>query len=262
MLFCRFIITEYAGMSLRYVLDKQKMERKALINEEHIKYIIYQLLRALKYLHSATVIHRDLKPSNLAITEECDLTVLDFGLARTMTNSPDGMTAYVISRWYRSPEVIFWNNVSYNAKADVWSVGCILSELLTGRVLFPGSGEMEQYRLIISLCGNPNDILLSKIEQQTGSSMRMIIERLGGQYERKDFQDYFRGLPVDAINLLDKILVMDPDKRISVEEALQHEYMSQYFEPSDEPIAKQPFNIDDNASHDTEYWRSKRWLFF
>lgn len=129
-------------MSLKYVLDKQKTERKALINRDHIKYIIYQLLRALKYLHSANVIHRDLKPSNLAITEECDLTVLDFGLARTVTcNSDDNLTAYVISRWYRSPEVIFWNNVSYNAKADVWSIGCILAELLTGRVLFPGSSK-------------------------------------------------------------------------------------------------------------------------
>lgn len=65
----------------------------------------------------------DLKPSNLAITEECDLTVLDFGLARTVSTTSDNLTAYVISRWYRSPEVIFWNNVSYNEKADIWSVG-------------------------------------------------------------------------------------------------------------------------------------------
>lgn len=198
---------------MRYVLDKQKMERTRLINEAHIKYIIYQLLRALKYLHSAKVIHRDLKPSNLSITEECDLTVLDFGLARTITTTADDLTAYVISRFYRSPEVIFWNSVSYNEKADVWSVGCILAELLSGKVLFPGSGEMEQYRLIINLCGNPSDELMSKIEKQTNSSMRMIIERLGGQCDRRDFNSYFNGLPADAIDLLDKILVMDPDKR-------------------------------------------------
>jgi p38 MAP kinase len=110
---------------------------------------------------------QDLKPSNLAITEECDLTVLDFGLARTVATNSDDLTAYVISRWYRSPEVIYWNNVSYNAKADIWSVGCILAELLSGRVLFPGSEAIEQYRLIINLCGTPSSELMSKIEQQT-----------------------------------------------------------------------------------------------
>jgi serine/threonine protein kinase len=135
---------------LKQVLDRQKQLGIRLLNQDHIKYLIYQLLRALKYLHSANVIHRDLKPSNLAITEECDLTVLDFGLAvgefailffiiqffqRTVSANTDNLTAYVISRWYRSPEVIYWNNVSYNAKADVWSVGCILGELLTDKVL-------------------------------------------------------------------------------------------------------------------------------
>lgn len=91
-----------------------------LLNTDHIKYIVYQLLRALKYLHSAQVIHRDLKPSNLAIDESCNLTVLDFGLARTVSTNLEELTGYVISRWYRSPEVIYWNNVSYTAKADVW----------------------------------------------------------------------------------------------------------------------------------------------
>uniref|UniRef100_A0A915E9T9 Protein kinase domain-containing protein n=1 Tax=Ditylenchus dipsaci TaxID=166011 RepID=A0A915E9T9_9BILA len=180
-----YIVTSYAGVSLKQVLDKQKTAASS------------------QYLHSANVIHRDLKPSNLAITEECDLTVLDL-----VSTNGDNLTAYVISRWYRSPEVIYWNNVSYSAKADVWSVGCILAELLTGKVLFPGSEAMEQYRLIIRLCGSPGEELMAKIEQQNSPAMRMVIERMGGIKE--------------AIDLLDKILVMDPDRRISVEEALQN----------------------------------------
>ncbi|CAD5227072.1 unnamed protein product [Bursaphelenchus xylophilus] len=255
-----FIVTEYAGVSLKYVLDRQKCNDIRLINDDHIKYIIYQLLRALKYLHSADVIHRDLKPSNLALTEECDLTVVDFCLARTLSNNDVGLTAYVISRWYRSPEVIYWNHVSYNFKADVWSVGCILSELFTGKVVFKGSEAIEQYRLIVNLCGSPDAELMDKIETQNNSSMRMVVEALGGGCVRQDFRKYFAGLPEDAIDLLDKILVLDPDRRISVEEALQHPYMAQYSMPSDEPLAPAPFVIDDgDYKKDVNYWKECVW---
>ncbi|KAI1714599.1 protein kinase domain-containing protein [Ditylenchus destructor] len=241
-----YIVTNYAGVSLKQVLDKQKSAGIRLINFDHIKYIIYQLLRALKYLHSANVIHRDLKPSNLSITEECDLTVLDFGLARTVSTNNDNLTAYVISRWYRSPEVIYWNSVSYNAKADVWSVGCILAELLTGKVLFPGSEAMEQYRLIINLCGSPERDLMDKVEQQNSPAMRMVMERMGGYAQRKNFREFFRQpIPDDAVDLLNKILMLDPDKRISVEEALQHPYMKEYSMPDDEPTVDRPFNIEE-----------------
>uniref|UniRef100_A0A914DRJ1 mitogen-activated protein kinase n=1 Tax=Acrobeloides nanus TaxID=290746 RepID=A0A914DRJ1_9BILA len=263
-----YIVTEYAGVSLKSVLDKQKHTSCKLINFDHIKYIIYQLLRALKYLHSANVIHRDLKPSNLAITEECDLTVLDFGLARTVSANGDNLTSYVISRWYRSPEVIYWNNVTYNSKADVWSVGCILAELLTEKVLFPGSEAMEQYRLIIDLCGSPDAELMRKIEEQNSPAMRMVVERMskdekrdGLPCQRKNFTSVFAHIiPDDAIDLLDKILVLDPDRRISVEEALQHPYMKEYSLPSDEPTADHPFNIEEyDASQNINDWKSIIW---
>ncbi|CAD5221832.1 unnamed protein product [Bursaphelenchus okinawaensis] len=254
-----FVVTEYAGVSLKYVLDKRKYNSVQLINDDHIKYIIYQLLRALKYLHSANVIHRDLKPSNLAITEECDLTVVDFCVARTLTNNDAGLTAYVISRWYRSPEVIYWNHVNYNFKADVWSVGCIMAELFTGNVVFEGSEAIEQYRLIVNLCGSPNSQLMEKIEAENNSSMRMVVESLGGGCVRQDFRQYFAGMPSDAIDLLDKILVLDPDSRISVEEALQHPYMKEYHMPSDEPVAPEPFVLDDKADQDVEFWKGCVW---
>lgn len=208
-----YIVTRYAGVSLKSILDDQKRQQKKLLDDCHIKYIIYQILRALKYLHSANVIHRDLKPSNLAISADCDITVLDFGLARTVSQTGDHLTAYVISRWYRSPEVIYWNNVSYNAKADLWSVGCILAELLTGEVLFRGSEAMEQYRLIVQLCGTPDAELLGKIETQNSTAMRSVVERMGDGAERKDFREVFQGYPMDAVDLLDRLLVLDPDRR-------------------------------------------------
>ncbi|KAI6181181.1 Mitogen-activated protein kinase [Aphelenchoides besseyi] len=253
-----YIVTKYAGMSLKHVLDRQKGRAQPLILPDHIQYVTYQLLRALKYLHSANVIHRDLKPSNLAITEESDLTVLDFGLARTVpTENTEGLSIYVQTRWYRSPEVIYWSNNSYNKNADLWSVGCILAELLTNRPLFPGTEPMEQFRLIVSLCGSPDSELLRKIEQQTNnSSMGLVMQRMAGQHDRRDFHQFFEGLPKDAIDLIDRLLVLDPDRRISVEEAIEHPYVSIYHDPNDEPVADGPFHIDDNvAQDDIEYWK-------
>lgn len=95
----------------------------------------------------------------------------------------------------------------------MWSVGCILAELLTGRVLFPGSEAMEQYRLITRLCGSPDPELMIKIEQQNSPAMRMVIERMGGVFLRKNFKEYFKHFPADAVDLLDRILVLDPDRR-------------------------------------------------
>uniref|UniRef100_A0A914DQV5 mitogen-activated protein kinase n=1 Tax=Acrobeloides nanus TaxID=290746 RepID=A0A914DQV5_9BILA len=260
-----YIVTEYAGVSLKSVLDRQRQTGCKLINFDHIKYIIYQLLRALKYLHSANVIHRDLKPSNLAITEDCDLTVLDFGLARTVSANEVNLTSYVISRWYRSPEVIYWHNVSYNSKADVWSVGCILAELFTGKVLFRGSDEMDQYRLIVDLCGSPDEELMQKIEEQSSPAKKTVMskyEKLDGLLvQRKNFITAFAPtIPNDAIDLLDKILVLDSDRRISVEEALQHPYLKEYSMPSEEPTADQPFNIEEyDARHNIHDWESIVW---
>ncbi|KAI6234577.1 CMGC/MAPK/P38 protein kinase [Aphelenchoides fujianensis] len=256
-----YIITKYAGMSLKYVLDRQRDRRESLIGPEHIQYATYQLLRALKYLHSANVIHRDLKPSNVAITEECDLTVLDFGLARTIpTENSESLSIYVQTRWYRAPEVIYWSNKSYNSKADMWSVGCILSELLTKKPLFPGTEPMEQFRLIVNLCGSPDDELLDKIEKQTNNtSMRLVMQRMAGQCARRDFKEYFKGISADAVDLIDRLLVLDSDRRISVEDALQHPYVAQYHEPDDEPMAPCHFRIDDIGPDNVDFWKGAVW---
>lgn len=111
-----------------------------------MQYFLYQLLRGLKYVHSANVLHRDLKPSNLLLNANCDLKIGDFGLART-TSETDFMTEYVVTRWYRAPELLL-NCSEYTAAIDIWSVGCILGEIMTREPLFPGKDYVHQLRLI------------------------------------------------------------------------------------------------------------------
>jgi mitogen-activated protein kinase 1/3 len=116
------------------------------LTDDHCRYFLYQLLRGLKYVHSANVLHRDLKPSNLLLNSNCDLKIGDFGLART-TSETDFMTEYVVTRWYRAPELLL-NCSEYTAAIDIWSVGCILGEIMTRQPLFPGKDYVHQLRLI------------------------------------------------------------------------------------------------------------------
>ena len=109
------------------------------LSDEHGQFFIYQLLRGLKYIHSANVLHRDLKPSNILLNANCDLRICDFGLART-SSEKEYMTEYVVTRWYRAPELLL-SCAEYTAAIDIWSCGCIFAELLGRKPLFPGRGE-------------------------------------------------------------------------------------------------------------------------
>ena len=111
-----------------------------------LQYFLYQLLRGLKYIHSANIIHRDLKPSNLLVNANCDLKICDFGLARPNIND-EFMTEYVVTRWYRAPELLL-NSSDYTAAIDVWSVGCIYMELMNRQPLFAGRDHVHQMRLL------------------------------------------------------------------------------------------------------------------
>jgi mitogen-activated protein kinase 1/3 len=120
--------------------DMHRVIRTQDLSDDHCQYFIYQTLRALKAMHSANVLHRDLKPSNLLLNANCDLKVCDFGLARSAASHEDNsgfMTEYVATRWYRAPEIMLTFK-EYTKAIDVWSVGCILAEMFSGKPLFPG----------------------------------------------------------------------------------------------------------------------------
>ncbi|XP_047122579.1 mitogen-activated protein kinase 14 isoform X1 [Hydra vulgaris] len=209
--------------------DLNNITKVQTLTDEHVQFLVYQLLRGLKYIHSAGIIHRDLKPGNVAVNENCELKILDFGLARM---SDDSMTGYVATRWYRAPEIML-NWMQYNSQVDIWSVGCIMAELITGKTLFPGDDHIDQLTKIMQLVGKPTDDFLAKI---SSANARSYINSMPN-YVRQDFDKVFPTATAQAKNILHHMLLLDPEKRFSAEQCLQHPYFSVYHDPDDEPTA-------------------------
>ncbi|KAK4397193.1 Mitogen-activated protein kinaseMMK2 [Sesamum angolense] len=203
-----------------------------------LQYFLYQVLRGLKYVHSANVLHRDLKPSNLLLNANGDLKIGDFGLART-TSETDFMMEYVVTRWYRAPELLL-NCSEYTAAIDIWSVGCILGEIMTRQPLFPGKDYVHQLRLITELVGSPDDASLRFLRSDNA---RRYIKQLP-RYPKQQFSARFPNTSPGALDLLEKMLVFDPSRRITVDEALCHPYLAPLHDINEEPVCPRPFVFD------------------
>ena len=147
-----YIVNELMETDLHRII----YSKQTLSIDHVVKYFVYQILRALKYIHSANVLHRDLKPSNLLVNSNCLLKVCDFGLARGVSDEDQTedqskrllLTEYVVTRWYRAPEVLMACH-EYDKPVDVWSVGCILAELLGRKPYLPGNNSIDQVSLML-----------------------------------------------------------------------------------------------------------------
>merc|ERR1740123_2511049 len=201
-----YLVTALMGADLNNIVKTQKL------SDDHVQFLVYQILRGMKYVHSAGIIHRDLKPSNIAVNEDCELRILDFGLARPTENE---MTGYVATRWYRAPEIML-NWMHYNHTVDLWSVGCIMAEMLTGKTLFPGSDHIDQLTRILGLVGKPDEALLEKMGSDEARNYIGSLPRM----EKKKFNEVFSGANPVAIDLLEAMLEIDPDRRITAEQTL------------------------------------------
>ncbi|KMZ65556.1 hypothetical protein ZOSMA_31G01470 [Zostera marina] len=228
-----YIVYELMDTDLHHIIRSNQA-----LTDDHCQYFLYQLLRGLKFVHSASVLHRDLKPANLLLNANCDLKIGDFGLART-TSETDFMTEYVVTRWYRAPELLL-NCSEYTAAIDIWSVGCILGEIATRTALFPGKDYVHQLRLITELIGSPDESSLGFLRS---NNARRYVRQLP-QYPKQNLKAKFPNMSSGAIDLLEKMLVFDPSKRITVDEALCHPYLSPLHDINDEPVCSSPFNFD------------------
>ncbi|KAA8903032.1 MAP protein kinase [Sphaerosporella brunnea] len=224
------------------------------LTDAHFQSFIYQILCGLKYIHSANVLHRDLKPGNLLVNADCELKICDFGLARGFAIDPEEnagyMTEYVATRWYRAPEIML-SFLSYTKAIDVWSVGCILAELLGGRPFFKGRDYVDQLNQILHFLGTPNEETLSRI----GSPRAQEYVRNLPFMPKIPFQRLFPNAKPDALDLLDRMLAFDPSSRITVEEALEHPYLSIWHDASDEPVCPTTFDFSFEVVEDVPQMR-------
>ncbi|URE34702.1 serine threonine-protein kinase [Musa troglodytarum] len=192
-----------------------------------VKCYMKQLLSGLEHCHSQSVLHRDIKCSNLLLNKEGILKIADFGLATFFDpNGTKPMTSKVVTLWYRPPELLL-GATQYSVGVDLWSAGCILAELLTGKPILPGHTEVEQLHRIFKLCGSPSEEYFEKLKLQKTTSF--------GSY-KCSISETFSDLPPSSVSLIEKLLALDPLERGSATSALNSEF----------------FNTEPSACHPSE----------
>ncbi|XP_061386285.1 stress-activated protein kinase JNK-like [Musca vetustissima] len=241
------------------------------LDHDRLSYLIYQILCGIRHLHSAGIIHRDLKPSNICVNADCSLKILDFGLARTAAEATFMMTPYVVTRYYRAPEIIL--GLPYNENVDIWSVGCIMGELIRGSVLFKGSDYLDQWMKIIEQIGTPERSFFADLSPNVRQYVESLARHEGYTIERlfPDALFYFDTESVDesdlneyqqntdaARDLLARMLSIDPKHRISVDEALHHSYINMWYkeEEVNAPVPHICNNVDiEQEEHNIMEWK-------
>ncbi|KAI3515774.1 hypothetical protein L1887_14678 [Cichorium endivia] len=217
------------------------------LTPEHYQFFLYQLLRGLKYIHAANVFHRDLKPKNILANSDCKLKICDFGLARVSFNdAPSAIfwTDYVATRWYRAPELCGSFFSKYTPGIDIWGIGCIFAEILTGKPLFPGKNVVHQLDLMTDLLGTPSSESIARIRNEKArrylSNMR--------KKPPVPFTHKFPNVDPLALRLLERLLSFDPKDRPSAEDALADPYFQGLAnverEPSTHAISKMEFEFE------------------
>ncbi|XP_029448193.1 mitogen-activated protein kinase 15 isoform X2 [Rhinatrema bivittatum] len=250
-----YLVFEYMDTDLHAVIKKGN-----LLKDIHKRYILYQLLKATKFLHSGNVIHRDQKPSNILLDADCFVKLCDFGLARSLYQLQEDqgnptLTEYVATRWYRAPEILLACH-RYTKGVDMWSVGCILGEMLLGKPLFTGTSTINQIEKIMSVIPAPSQEDILAINSDYGAS---VINRMSTQH-RLTFENILpSSCPPEAIDLVKKLLVFNPDKRLTAEEALQHPYVKRFHCPLREPSLDYDviLPVDDDIQLSVAEYRNK-----
>jgi serine/threonine protein kinase len=231
------------------------------LGHNHIKYFVYQIVKAMNYIHSAGIVHRDLKPSNILVNENCSIKICDFGLARACADTFWCLdkSQYVVTRWYRAPELLCYYD-GYDSQIDVWSIGCILAELYDREALFNGRNYRKTLEKILLTVGAPgiDDLVDIKRERNVyiaegeDKNLKHNTDAIRFCRNRKhwkgvDFQHRFNHCGTDGADLLERLLQFNPYKRITLREALSHSYLSSWRVEESEKICLKKF--DESYEH-------------
>ncbi|XP_954104.1 protein kinase, putative [Theileria annulata] len=257
-----YLVFEYVETDLHAVI------RSNILEEVHKRYILYQLLKAIHFIHTGDLLHRDLKPSNVLLNNKCNIKLADFGLARSVApnnNSLDKclskdnhtgtgivMTDYVATRWYRAPEILV-GSTKYTKGVDMWAIGCIFAEMLIGKPMFPGSSTINQLAKVITFTGMPSE---EDMESLSSPFTKVMISSLN-TIRRKNIKEYFPNTSEECLDLLSKLLQFNPTKRINTVEALSHPYLSNFHKNTPLPRLSRAISIPvcDNVKYDLINYR-------
>ncbi|XP_012286312.1 mitogen-activated protein kinase 15 isoform X2 [Orussus abietinus] len=229
-----YLVFEFMETDLHNVI-----KRGNILRDIHKVFIMYQLFKAIKYIHSGNVIHRDLKPSNILLNAQCHCKIADFGLARSVTQIGDGdgesgsdptLTDYVATRWYRAPEILIASK-RYTKGIDMWSLGCILGEMLLGKPLFPGSSTINQVERIMATLPPPSEEDL--ISVSAGYGTNLLQKTPSGP--RRTLKELLPDVAETALDLTSNLIVFNPNYRLTAVEALEHPYVADFHNRGNEP---------------------------
>ena len=235
-----FLVFEYCEKNLLEVLE----ESPEGLSPKLIKSFIYQMCKAIAYMHKNNMIHRDIKPENLLIDDKLNLKLCDFGFARKVklnknNNNINEMTDYVATRWYRSPELLLSGGI-YGPDVDYWAVGCIMGELADGNPMFPGENETDQINCIIKVLGNlPEDLVNMFYKNPIYEGKELLHVSKPESLERR----YMGKLGPTAIDFLKGLLQLDPKKRLNTETVFKHKYFACFMKDEQ----KEKINTNNNT---------------
>jgi len=234
-----FVVFELLPCDLYRVIHS-----RAALSSSQVRYLMFQLLRGVRYLHLSGVIHRDIKPNNVLVDGDCRLKIIDFGLARAAfraENDSDHMlwTNYVATRWYRAPELIAPRSNNYSQLIDMWSVGCIFAEMILREPLFPGSDSADQLRRIVEFTGKPE---LSSINKLKSAHAQQVVASMSPRAPIDLRKKFPKDTDEACLRLISAMLQFDPDKRVSAHDALCDPYFSDWRQSLQ--FGKMPRKID------------------
>ena len=238
-----YLVFEYCEKNLLEVLE----ESPEGLSPKLIKSFIYQMCKAISYMHKNNMIHRDIKPENLLIDDKLNLKLCDFGFSRKVklnknNNNINEMTDYVATRWYRSPELLLSGGI-YGPDVDYWAVGCIMGELADGNPMFPGENETDQINCIIKVLGNLPDVLVNMFyKNPLYDGKKLLHVSKPETLERR----YMSKLGPTAIDFMKGLLQLDPKKRLNSDTVFKHKYFSCFLK--DEQKEKEKDKINNNIS--------------